>query len=301
MNDKIEVKPLLEKAMLARVSLSFTHLRRKDKKVTNETALRHGVDPGKAGQYIKFLVPHDEIKPLQTLAGAVRGWHVTNTLPWDDSKNRLLPSANYERYVDGYRERREAFLTAARKFVEETYPRLRAQAPSVLNGLYCAEDYPPVEQLRQRFGCDSHFSQIPESGDFRVDILDDEAIGEIRAKIDMQVHASFERAMRGAWERLHDVVKKMRDRLRDVDTSFHASLLNNIAEVCDILPALNFTGSQELEAMRKKVLGLCSFDREQLLDSEPLRLTAADRADRILSDMEVFTGVSFTEEMSDDD
>lgn len=290
MSTDIDTKPLLSKAMLARVTVHFTHLRRIDKKVTREIAIANDVDPEVAGKYTKCLVPHSELKPLQTLASAVRTWHNMNTLPWDDSNNRLLPCANYDRYVEGLRERREKFMTAVNHFVNETYPRLRAQAHLVLHGMYDPADYPSAEQLKYKFGVDRYFAPIPDSNDLRINSIGDETIQEIKATLDQNVNDSFERAMRGAWERLHEVVKNMVDRLRETDSSFHNSLIGNIKEVCELLPALNVTGSMELENMRKKVLELCSYNRETLLASESARLDAAEHADDLLDRMSAYTG-----------
>lgn len=278
--------PVHSRALLVSVSISTWTARKYDKRVTREINARHGADRD-AGRYNKLLLPGDAepYRDLIRTCNAARSDHYANTLPWTDAGWRLLPSANYMHYANIMREHSRAFADALDRFVS-AYPELREAARAALNGMYRDDDYPTSAELRHRFGFDVEYSPLPTSGDFRLDDLPADAIAEIRTRVQDRVERATADAVRDAWDRLHETVEHIRDRLADPDAIFRNSLVDNARELVDVLARLNVTNDPELERIRARVAAeLTAHDPQTLRDAPDVRSATADAAGAILDAM----------------
>jgi hypothetical protein len=86
--------------------------------------------------------------------------------------------------------------------------------------------------------------------------------------------------MQDAWERLHDCLTRMSERLTDnVDANgdskrkiFRDSLIDNAVEIAGLLKTFNITGDVRMDEMRKQLEeALRGVDADQLRDSDMLR------------------------------
>jgi hypothetical protein len=127
---------------------------------------------------------------------------------------------------------------------------------------------------------------MPSVEDFRTEILDsekDQFLGKMR---DVEAEAVKE-----CWNRLHSVVSKAAARLADPNANFRESLLENITEVCALLPKLNITEDAALESSRMAVEALvASVSADQLKASATDREATAAALKAIESKMGAFMG-----------
>jgi len=172
-------------------------------------------------------------------------------------------------------------------FIAE-YPDLREAAKVRLNGMYRDDDYPATSQIRGKFGFYLDFAPLPAQGDFRVD-LPAEEIRRIEAECQAKVTSATDEAMADLWKRLHDCVTHIHERLSSPDAIFRDSLITNAAELCEIIPRLNVTGNQDLEALRHD-LGeyIACQDPDAIREDDSLRESVADLAEDIVSRMSAF-------------
>ena len=272
------------RAMLVNLHATTWSARKYDRKVSRQVAQRHGTTPN-AGRYNKCLLPDAvEYKALIKTMSATRELHYEQTLPWSDEGFRLLPSANFMRYTEVIRATQSKFEDELSAF-EDAYPRLKEFARRELNGLYNETDYPSIANIRGRFSIKTTFSPVPASGDFRVDLTDDQ-LATVRAETEARVTQASKAAMRGAWDRLHEAVKRIQERLADPKAIFRDSLIGNASELVDILGRLNFTDDPQLEEMRTVVRDqLTRHDPQSLRESPTLRKATAQDANDILTAM----------------
>ena len=59
--------------------------------------------------------------------------------------------------------------------------------------------------------------------------------------------------MKEAWQRLYDVVKHASDKLNDPTGIFRDSLVQNINDICGVLPRLNFADDPNLRPCVNKL------------------------------------------------
>lgn len=286
---------ITERAMLVKVSIHQWTARKHDKKVSDEVAQRHGSD-GSMGAYHKDLVAREALKEISELSSQIRTTLYRRTLPWLDDGCRILPAAFYFEAMAEWKaliHKREAKVG---EFIAG-WDDVVADAKRRLNGLFNERDYPRKEGLGRAFKVDLTVFPLPAGDDFRVPLGKAEEEAQIRDQVEERVNELLERATRDVYQRIHDVVEHMLERLRayKVDengktvTTFRDSLVENVRDLVGLLPGLNVAGNAELDGMTKQLSdALCVYDAQQLRDSDLLRHQIADRAEKILTEVSDF-------------
>lgn len=283
------MKNLNEKGMLINLSISQWAGRKHDKTVSQEVASQHGTTTD-AGRYHKSLVAKNALETIKKAANKARTFHYENTLPWSNDGARILPAKNYLNYSQKMRELKTEFETAVSFFIAN-YAGYVNQARYDLNGLFNPADYPEQWQIERKFGFETSVNPLPSADDFRVNI-NQEDINAIKSDIEIRLKSTTETAMRELWTRLHDAISHMVLKLKDSDAVFRDSLINNICELCGLLPRLNITDDPELEAMRAETeKALCGYDPDDLRKNPETRQNAAEEAQRILDQMSGYMGL----------
>lgn len=281
---------LTDKAMLARPRITLWSAKKHDAKVSAEVAQSHGTST-EAGRYNKHLLAGFDapLKAVQKLANEARTFHYENTLAWADDGARILPAANFFDYSQRMGEFRERFETTVGNFCTE-YPNLRENARRALNGLFNPDDYPDERDIARRFDFDVAILPMPDAQDFRVNLGDAE-VAAIRQEIEKRTEEATAGAMRDLWQRLYDCVTAMRDKLAVPDAIFRDSLVGNLRDLCALLPKLNVTGDEKLQALADQAEhNLAAHNPETLRESPAARATAAQDAARIAKLMESYMG-----------
>jgi hypothetical protein len=282
---------LSDRALLVQLNVSQWTARKTDKRATQEVADANGANVS-VGNYRKNLLPlNDALANIHTMTGDIRKEFYTNTLPWGLENTHMLPTANYLGFMTTFRKRKSEWERLVDRFVVE-YPTIQTSAQRRLGGLYNADDYPEVADIKRKFKIDLVVMPVPPN-DFRVELADDE-LASIQADIRNRVQESSALAMVEAWQRLYDRVKHMVERLSKLDdpkSRFHESTLEHVTELCAILPRLNFTDDPHLEAMRQEVEGkLAGLSKDAVVNDPVFRQTKINEASDIMARMGAFMG-----------
>ena len=229
-------------------------------------------------------------KDISDFAARVRLYHNKHTLPWADKGERMLPTAlfmDYKQTMNGFEQ---TFNMMCNNFYIE-YPRLVAEAPTALQGLYKAEDYPELTDVRLKFGFRRTVKPVPEAGDFRLDIPAYD-LEEMRAEFMGQQDRKLAEAMREPWERLHKVLVGVSEKLTDVEGDdgkkrYHDTLLTNPLELCALLTKLNITNDPKLEEARRQVeVAMLNADMESIKEDADTRSELKSKVDAIINKFE---------------
>ena len=225
-------------------------------------------------------------KDIEKFAARVRLYHNTHTLPWADKGQRLLPTKlfmEYKQTMNGYEQTFE--FMCDNFFVE--YPRLVAEAPSNLGTMYRADDYPELDEVRQKFGFRRAIDPIPESGDFRLDVSATD-LEELRISYEKQHTDRLADAMKAPWDRLHTMLVGISEKLTDKEGDdekkrYFDSLITNPLELCELLGKMNVTNDPKLEEARRQLESamLCA-NIESIKESAVVREEVKAKVDAIL-------------------
>jgi len=289
---KKPASPLSRKATLVSVEISQWTARKYDKKITEEVNTSHGA-VSDAGRYNKLLLEKKRLARINSLVTQARELHYKFTKPWCDAGLRILPNKLHQEFAAAFRKIKLEFDEAADEF-EVEFPAYVAERRKALNGMFDEADYPAPSEIRSKFKLATKTLPIPEADDFRSDVLDEQTIADIKAEI----AATNDEVMNGATAdtvaKITDVVKHMAEKLKTYkqgENFFKDSLVNNVRELVELLPAFNFMNDPKLDAvitrMRKE---LCSEEPKALREHDDIRATVAKSADEILADVEALLG-----------
>ena len=269
-------------AMLVDLNISLWTARKMDKKVSQEIDSAKNTR-SRGGNYHKNLMSGThKLEQVQKLVSAIRIWHYTNTLPWSDGGSRLLPMANFFEYKAKLNEFEQEFDTAVRNFLNE-YPTLVSAAAFTLGDLFDSQEYPDVSSLVDKFKFKYVFLPVPSAGDFRVDV-EDTYVNELKAQYESFYEAKLGDAMADAWNRLHDCLTKMSEKLAGEEKQiFRDSLVTNATDLCSLLTKLNVTNDAKLERARQSLeKALLGVSPDELRKYDDARLDVKAKVDAIL-------------------
>lgn len=271
------------KGMIAYLNISTWTARKFDARVTREIEASYAAS--NSGRYNKILIATEYLANIQKIASAARKYHYENTLPWFDNGGRMLPAANYFGYVQKIDEFRNEYFQEVSKFLN-LYPGYKDEARQRLNGMFAEEDYPELDQLKGKYGMAIQLQPIPDADDFRVSLNEDD-VEAIRDAYRQQLEKSMAEANKELWERLYEVVGHLLERLATADAKFKNSLVENIRELCELMPKLNITDDENLNAMVAEVQQtLAGLSPDALRKNPDLRGQAASQARKILDKMQ---------------
>lgn len=272
-------------AMLVDLNISMWTGRKMDKKVSEEIDVSKSTK-ARAGNYNKkLLAGSDKLEKVQKIATAVRTWNYQHTLPWSDGGSRLLPMKSFFDYKATLGNYEQQYNDAVEDFLTE-YPQLVSSSAFTLGALFDRGEYPDVEDLRSKFRFKYVFCPVPDAGDFRIDV-EEQAKNELQQQYKEYYDGKLADAMKDAWDRLHETLTHLSDRMDYTDENkkkFWDSTITNASDLCGLLTSLNVTNDPKLEDMRKKLeKALNGVDASDIRESEAIRTSVKSKVDDILS------------------
>ena len=276
-------------AVLVELNISVWPASKLDKEVTDKVNTDASAVRG-ASQTKKNLFAGTSLrKDISDFAARVRLYHNKHTLPWADKGERMLPTAlfmDYKQTMNGFEQ---TFNMMCSNFFIE-YPRLVAEAPTNLGTMYKAEDYPELTDVRLKFGFRRTVKPVPEAGDFRLDIPAND-LDEMRSEFLKQQDNKLAEAMREPWDRLHEMLVGISEKLTDKDGEakkrYHDTLITNPIELCGLLTKLNVTNDPKLEEARRQLeMAMIGADIEDIKEDPHARSDLKSRVDDILKRFE---------------
>ena len=277
-------------SILVELNISVWTANKLDKRVTDSVLVSNGAMSADAGQFRKNLMAGTTIrKDIADFAASCRLWHNTTSLPWADRGARLLPTSLFLDYKTEANRRKAQFDHMVEHFLRE-YPTLQAQAQQHLGALYNPDDYPSVEAVADKFGFKMVFTPLPEAGDFRLDVANED-LEELRKQYDNSLNARLNEAMQSQWDKLHDMLTRMSDKLVEPEGEdkrrWHDTFISNAHEMCQMLGHLNVAKDPKLEEARLKLeRAIHGVDIDDIKDDEFKREEVKSKLDAILKDYE---------------
>ena len=273
--------------MTANISIGAWSGQRLDKGASVRLTRDAGADAD-AARVNKHLVPKDSLKDIGTCAGQLRTLFNTCTLPWKDNGDRLLTRKMYPAFISQFEEVKAEFRKAVDRFVDVTYPSDIAKAEFRMGDLFNPSDFPAASDLRRRFYVTLDIGAITEAGDFRV-ALDQDQADRIRARIESENTDRIARAMGDVWTRLNDTLTHFAETMKDENKIFRDSTIHNLADIVELIPALNIMNDTNLVAIYKDLKStLIGLSPKDLRKDPDVRSAAADEAQRIVDSMAGF-------------
>ena len=272
-------------AMLVDLNISMWTGRKMDKKVSEEIDATKSTKARAGNYHKKLLAGSDKLEKVQKIATAVRTWNYQQTLPWSDGGSRLLPMKSFFDYKATLGNYEQQYNDAVEDFLVE-YPQLVSSSAFTLGDLFDRGEYPTAEELRSKFRFKYVFCPVPDAGDFRIDV-EEQAKSELQQQYKDYYQEKLNSAMKDAWDRLHETLTHLSDRMDYTDENkkkFWDSTITNASDLCGLLTSLNITNDPKLEQMRQKLeKALSGVDASDIRESEAIRTSVKSKVDEILN------------------
>lgn len=257
-------------AVLVRLSISLFNNTRQDLDITREVKIKKGLGNG-AGKWVKYKLPDEALTPLRELAGEIRRWHYTMSLPWEEGY-ALLPNNNRAAYDATLETYRQGFDELVTEFGNQ-WPTWVAQARIMHGPTFNPSDYPDWSKVRQTFKIMAEHSPVPNASHFDSSLrgLYGDALTELN-------EARIQAAVAETWERLLEPVRKMADALASPDTIFRDSLVENVRDMAKLVPALNLNGNHALANAAQAIKDALNVTPDALRENKIVRKETAAAA-----------------------
>jgi len=269
-----------DKSMLVDLTISKWTATKHDKTVSAEVEMAHAAKD--AGRYNKRLIDKAHLAEIDALAGQIRKYHYSRTLPWSDKGQRLLPSKLFMEYRQEINDLKTKFEKAKTDFLK-LYPQLVTDARLRLGTMYQPDDYPDVNKLQSAFDVDLLITPVPDAGDFRVEV-DAETQAEIRQQITDAVNARQAKAVKDCYTRAREVLQRIAEQCSKENGRIHDSLMENAQDLVSVLSGLNITEDPAITQMEADIKQLI-VPPDSIRDNPLTRKRLADGAADILAKM----------------
>ncbi len=243
---------LARNALLACVSISKWG-NRKTSKDANAAVEKEFQTEKKATNTSKKLLPDSkELAKVYAVESSIRDLFKANTLPWLTDGTRILASKNYIDFAREFQAKQNEFTQAVEDFLA-VYQLQKTEAQKILGGLYNVNDYPTEKSIRAAFQCTVSYAPLSDVSDFRVELSEADKTAYLEAQKSVETEA-----VAYCFRQLEGVIRTAVERLENPTAHFKNSLINNITELCAVLPRLNVTENADLEAARREIETLVS-------------------------------------------
>lgn len=286
---------LSSRAMVVSLTISQWSAQRLDRRVTEEVTTQKNAAKD-AGNFNKHLLPKEALEGVNKVVSSTRGEFLERTLPWLNDGSRIMKADAFMAHSAWFQKQKAKFFEEIDKFVAK-YPAYKADAQRRMGDMFDPADFPLAMEIRARFDMRMTIMPAPSAEDFRVQMSEHQAAA-IRSEIEASITTAANAAVKNVYERIHEVASRMVERLTAYKPSagkgdraegtFRDSLVLNVRDLCGIMPALNITGSPDLDRLAGELEKLGRFDADTLRFSDRARDETKKHAQDILDQIGAF-------------
>lgn len=279
-NNSAQAASLADNCMFVNLAISCWTARKYDRQVTDKVKEEHNASTD-SGNFNKHLLSSEKLKGIHSHVAETRRLHMTMTLEGREKGFRLLTNQMYFKYRQVMQERKDELFRKVESFKWD-YPYLVEDDRTRLGEMFNSSDYPDVEKLDAKFGFDTTFLPVPRGSDLKVVGLLDEDIKRLRDDIDQSLEDRLAVAMKDAWTRLYDGLKRFTGK------KIHAEeTIKHLCELVEILPMLNVGNDPRLTELAQEVTAsICIHDPGAIKDNKETRREVVQSANEILANIE---------------
>lgn len=273
-------------AVLVELNISVWTANKLDKGATEAVLSTNSASKDSAQVRKNLMAGTDKRKKIADYAARARLYHNQTTLSWSDKGARLLPTSLFMDYKQNMNVYERNMNVMIQDFYT-SYADLIELAKLHLGDLFNPYDYPDLDELKSKFGFRLVFSPLPESGDFRLDIPQQD-MTEMQEKYELAFNDRLADAMREPWQKLHKMLTDMSEKLTEESEEnkkrFHDSFVSNPMELCGLLTHLNITKDPQLEQARRALeLTMLGIDIDDVREDKDCRTELKTKVDEILN------------------
>lgn len=284
------VPSLSSSGVLVELSISVWTGRKQDKTATKQVADHNGANKAHINTTKALLGDCAELEAVKKFAGNTRQWSYGGTEEWGHLGQRYLPMVRFPGFHKEATEMQTEFYRLRDEFLQ-VYEFSQTRAQAQLGNLYNPDEYPSVESLRDKFKFNLAYPPVPTGG--FIQNIQSEAERYLCEEYDRIYTERIEGVMKGVWQRVYDAIKHMSDKLdwggegsAGEKKRIHATTLDNLRELCGMLPDFNVTNDSRLSTLHAELdQALIGVTTDALREDDTYRAETKKAMDAILSNM----------------
>lgn len=282
---------LKDNALIVSISVGKPQMTKTDSKATQDAEQANNAH--NAGKYTKDLFPKHLIAPIKALETSARYYVECTTYPWRRGEY-LLPTTRFMDFADRMAKFELEFNQLVTGFMQN-FVNVLDEARRQQGDLFDENDYPDVSDIRNRFTFGVNYLPVPEYGDFRVDLQEEEK-QLLKEQVEAQHNEAMEEMMRKPLERLREVVAKLNEVCKKDDRVtinkrtgepeskppiFRDSVVDNIKREIDLLYDFAEVMPSDIQQLNSDVANVLR-EPELLRNDEGARKDVAQNTDALL-------------------
>lgn len=226
----------------------------------------------------------DALGPLKQHFNAWRSEHNRLTRPWDQGSTRLLPAALVPQYLNVKSTFEQATPALIAEFVS-VYPDWETTAPERMGSLYSPDDYPTLEQCRQDIGFQCSMIPLPSGEQWkRITLISPDLAATMEAQTNTAIAAAVEAARQQTYADVLSPIQKIVDVLSKDKPRIFDTLISNLSNICDLVPAFNLNGDATLARLASEAKAtLASISPDDLRSDPEIRKQTLQSAQTLLA------------------
>lgn len=260
--------------------------RKMDKDLSTEVAAQKQADEKSIRVSVLLIEGMEELSSLRSKA---REYFNSMGAPWQHEgeilfKNAVIPDVMYK-----MAEYSSEFERLVDEFIAN-YDQLVEQAKNRLGATFSADNYQTdKDALRSKFGFAYSFDPLEDVT--KIPMFEDKEIESILSESSKErAIAQMADAQMEGWDRLFQGVHHLLERLKAADENessrLHESVLTNLSEICDSIPALNYADDPRLTEMGERVKSsILAFSRDELKNTESARKSVLDESQKVVDQL----------------
>lgn len=284
-----------ENALLVKVQIKKWSNTKRDHLLSDELATAKAAK-SELLRVNKTLIDSPQVKMLSKIGGQITNNIIRKIcVPWDDGEH-LITVELIDKFEEQLRKKVDHFEETKRE-LGDVYEAQVQRARLALGDAFNELDYPSREEVLSRYSITIEYRPLPSGNDIRVN-LPQSKIDQLKSDVESQVTSRIEQAVETVHERVVDTLQSLIEGLErhghkgnDAKraSKFSDNTVNKIAELADILPALNITGDPKLTSASNDLLTkLRDLDADELRSDETKRQSTAETAKSIVSNLTGF-------------
>jgi hypothetical protein len=255
-----------------------------DEELTKKVILEEKMESGAARVTRELMTA--QTQPLRRLHKQV-GKYIKTTSFEGFGMSRLIVAAAQPRIDERMRAFQQQHDKLVAEFVEH-YPE-HLVAEKVKHGTrFRASDYPPVEQVAEKFHVDWGFAPMAQPSQFQESVLSAEIRDQLQAQYEAQSQAAIAgieaESIRRILAMVSDVATELaKDKPVLVDSENRKGVIPRLREAIDLLPENDLTGNPTIAALHAVCKEKLTLATEFLKNSEFARRDVVTAAESILA------------------
>lgn len=282
---------LATSAMLVNVEINVWAATKSDRSISEEVTASKNAD-NEAGRFVRnLLAGNPQHKKIANYRQTVYNWLQRITYTWNKTQD-LLPVVRLEQFMKEYSQHDANFMGLVDDFCE-AYASIVSDMAFKQGDMFNRDDYPPVEEVRAKFGIKLYTSEVP-AHDWRCAIAGDIA-EDLRQQYEKQTEEIIKSTYTDQISRFSEVLNSIshccgveeveeNGEVKTKKRKVYDTTIEKAKQLANEARSFNIAASKELLGVAvalEELLDGVTADR--IRDSEAVRANVKDGVDDILS------------------